>query len=83
MQRVHPLGISAGELVEEWANKLGLNKGTPVAVSVIDAHAAVLGSSVADAGKMVLALETSTCHLAINERWDKCWWKLAGNDNTL
>jgi len=46
---------------------LGLLPNTPVAVSIIDAHAAVLGTSVYDAGKMVLALGTSTCHLVMNK----------------
>lgn len=66
--KVHPLGIAAGGLLKAWAQKLGLVEGTPVAVSIIDAHAAVLGSSVADCGKMVLALGTSTCHLVMNEK---------------
>ena len=64
---IHPLGNAAGGLLPGWAEKLGLLAGTPVAVSIIDAHAAVLGSSVADAGKMVLALGTSTCHLVMND----------------
>ena len=64
---IHPLGNAAGGLLPGWAEKLGMVAGTPVAVSIIDAHAAVLGSSVADAGKMVLALGTSTCHLVMNE----------------
>lgn len=65
---IHPLGKPAGGLVANWAGKLGLVEGTPVAVTIIDAHAAVLGSSVADAGKMVLALGTSTCHLVMNDK---------------
>jgi L-ribulokinase len=65
---IQPLGKAAGGLTPEWAQKIGLIPGTPVAVPVIDAHAAVLGTSVADAGKMVLALGTSTCHLVMNEK---------------
>ena len=64
---IYELGKAAGNLKSEWAAQFGLNEGTPVAVSIIDAHAAVLGTSVADAGKMVLALGTSTCHLVMNE----------------
>jgi len=64
---VFPLGKAAGGLTSQWGNILGLLQDTPIAVSVIDAHAAVLGSSVADAGKMVLALGTSTCHLIMNK----------------
>ena len=65
---IYELGKAAGNLKSEWASQFGLNEGTPVAVSIIDAHAAVLGTSVADTGKMVLALGTSTCHLVMNEK---------------
>jgi len=65
--KVYPLGNAAGGLTSKWAEKLGLLPNTPVAVSIIDAHAAVLGTSVYDEGKMVLALGTSTCHLVMNK----------------
>jgi len=64
---IHPLGKAAGGLTATWAQKLGLTPGTPVAVVLIDAHAAVLGSSVAEPGKMVLVLGTSTCHLVMHD----------------
>ena len=64
---IHPLGKAAGGLTATWAQKLGLTPGTPVAVALIDAHAAVLGSSVAEPGKMVLVLGTSTCHLVMHD----------------
>jgi L-ribulokinase len=63
---IYPLGNPAGGLQEIWAQKMGLLAGTPVAIAMIDAHAAVLGSSVAEEGKMVLALGTSTCHLVMH-----------------
>ena len=63
---IYSLGEAAGGLLPEWAEKTGLLPDTPVAIALIDAHAAVLGSSVADAGKMVLALGTSTCHLVMH-----------------
>ncbi len=65
---IHSLGKPAGSLRKSWASKMGLSPGIPVAVAVIDAHAAVLGCSVAEAGKMVLALGTSTCHLVMHEK---------------
>lgn len=64
--QIHPLGTVAGGLTTIWAQKLGLNPGTPVGVAIIDAHAAVLGSSVAEAGKMVLVMGTSTCHMVMS-----------------
>lgn len=63
----HP-GERAGGLTPEWAVKTGLNPGTPVGVAVIDAHAAVLGAGVAEAGKMVMCLGTSACHLLLGAR---------------
>ncbi len=65
---IHPLGNPAGMLRDSWARKLGPLPGIPIAVAIIDAHAAVLGSSVAEAGKMVLTLGTSTCHLVMHDQ---------------
>lgn len=64
--RVFSLGNAAGGLMPAWAQRLGLRSGTPVSVAIIDAHAAVLGCGVAEAGKMVLVLGTSTCHLVMH-----------------
>ncbi len=65
---IYPVGSRAGGLRESWARKIGLSPGIPIAVAMIDAHAAVLGSTVAETGKMVLALGTSTCHLVMHEK---------------
>jgi len=65
---IYPVGSRAGGLRESWARKIGLSPGIPIAVAMIDAHAAVLGSAVAEPGKMVLALGTSTCHLVMHEK---------------
>ncbi len=61
-------GRCAGGLTPAWADRLGLAAGTPVAVPIIDAHAAVLGSGVADAGPFVMMMGTSTCHLLLSDR---------------
>lgn len=60
---ISPVGSPAGGLRKAWARRLGLLEGTPVGTAIIDAHAAVLGSSVAETGKMVLVMGTSTCHM--------------------
>jgi L-ribulokinase len=67
---VLPVGARAGELTEEAAARLGLRPGIPVAVSIIDAHAAVPAAGVSSPGTMVLILGTSGCHLALGERGD-------------
>jgi L-ribulokinase len=61
------IGSKAGELTEPMAEMMGLASGTSVAVSVIDAHAAVPGVGVTSAGKLVLAMGTSLCHMMLSE----------------
>jgi len=61
-------GLRAGGLTGVWAERLGLTPGTPVAVPIIDAHAAVLGSGVAEPGPFVMMMGTSTCHLLLSDR---------------
>jgi L-ribulokinase len=63
-------GERAGELTEPAAELLGLRVGTPVAVAIIDAHAGVPGSGVADDSTMVLVLGTSACHM-MNSRAER------------
>jgi len=64
----HPLGAPAGGLTEAWAARTGLRTGTPVATAIIDAHAAVPGVGVAEAGRLVAIVGTSTCHLILDEQ---------------
>jgi len=60
-----PLGTLAGGLTQAWAERTRLRAGTPVAVSVIDAHAAVPALGVTDPGRMVAIIGTSTCHMML------------------
>jgi len=62
-----PLGAKAGGLTRTWAKKLGLREGTPVATGNIDAHVAVPACGVTTAGRLVMILGTSTCHLLLGE----------------
>ncbi|MBR7103558.1 MAG: ribulokinase [Lentisphaeria bacterium] len=55
---------TAGTLSPEWAGKLGLQAGTPLAVGMIDAHAGAAGSG-AGPGKMVSIIGTSTCDITV------------------
>ncbi len=58
------IGQSIGTLCLEWAQKLGLPAGIPVAAGIIDAHAGAVGSGVAP-GTMVKIIGTSTCDIAV------------------
>jgi L-ribulokinase len=64
-EEVLPIGARAGGLTVDAARRLGLKPGTPVGVSIIDAHAAVPAAGVAAPGKMLIILGTSGCHLVL------------------
>ncbi len=64
----HPVATSAGGLLPEWAARTGLRAGTPVAVAVIDAHAALPAVGVSGPGQLVVIMGTSTCHLLVDPR---------------
>ncbi|NLC43600.1 MAG: ribulokinase [Clostridiales bacterium] len=64
---IYPIGSKAGELTESAAKLLGLNPGTPVAVSIIDAHAAVPAAGITEEGKMLMVMGTSTCHMVLDK----------------
>jgi FGGY-family pentulose kinase len=74
--RVRPMGERAGLLRDASARELGLVPGTPVAVSIIDAHAGgvgTIGAALDDRAPDDAALEarlsliggTSSCHMAL------------------
>lgn len=56
-------GQRAGRLTARAAELLGLEEGTPVSAAIIDAHAGVPGSGVAEDGTMILVMGTSSCHM--------------------
>jgi FGGY-family pentulose kinase len=68
-------GDRVGELTEEAANAMGLQKGTPVACSMIDAHAGALGLIASRSenpgndmtSKLILIAGTSTCHMSVTK----------------
>lgn len=76
--RIRPMGEPVGDgLTAQAAKELGLGLGTPVGVSIIDAHAGGLGLLGAPLGKTKVASRTlgtrlaliggtSTCHMAVS-----------------
>ncbi len=56
--------VLAGRLTKDWAEKLGLPPGIPVAVGAFDAHLGAVGSGVAPC-RLVKIIGTSTCDIAI------------------
>ena len=63
---VAPLGTVAGTVTEAAAAMTGLAAGTPVSVSVIDAHAAFPASGITRPGKLMMIMGTSNCLLTID-----------------
>lgn len=63
-EEAHASDVSAGTLTEEWADKLGLSAGIPVAVGAFDAHMGAVGSGVKK-GTLVKILGTSTCDITV------------------
>ncbi|MEN6355635.1 MAG: ribulokinase [Armatimonadota bacterium] len=67
-RNILPVGAKSGELTSEMAQILGLAPGTAVAVSVIDAHAAVPAATVTKDGTMVIIMGTSSCHIILGRQ---------------
>lgn len=63
---VAPLGGRAGGLSARAAAMTGLREGTAVAVANVDAHVAVPAATVTEAGRMVMIMGTSTCHMVLS-----------------
>ena len=60
------MGQRAGVISAEAAAWTGLRPGTAVAVANVDAHVAVPAATVIDAGRMVMIMGTSTCHIVLS-----------------
>ena len=60
----------AGTLSKEWAAKLGLREGIPIAMGAFDAHYGAVGSGVR-AGTLVKIIGTSTCDCAVASAKEK------------
>jgi L-ribulokinase len=63
--RASSVAEQAGTLTPEWATKLGLRAGIPVAVGAFDAHLGAVGSGIGD-GTLVKIMGTSTCDIMVS-----------------
>lgn len=62
------VGQKAGGLRKEVALETGLKEGTAVAVGHLDAAGATIGAKIVEAGKMLIMMGTSSCHMLIGEK---------------
>jgi L-ribulokinase len=62
--KAHDASVPAGSLCEEWAAKLGLPAGIPIAIGEMDVHYGAIGCGV-DEGTLVKVIGTSTCDCAV------------------
>lgn len=65
-EKTYAVDESAGGLSDEWAGKLGLTAGIPVAMGAFDCHLGAIGAGVKP-GTMVKVIGTSTCDLMVSE----------------
>lgn len=63
-QTAHDASQPAGALCPEWAEKLGLPAGLPVAIGEMDVHYGAIGSGVRE-GTLVKVIGTSTCDCGV------------------
>lgn len=62
--KAHDATVPAGTLCAEWAKKLDLPAGIPVAIGEMDVHYGAIGSGIKE-GVIVKAIGTSTCDCAV------------------
>ena len=64
---ISELGENAGGLTAQAAAWTGLLPGTAVAIANVDAHVAVPAAGVTEAGRMVIIMGTSNCHMVMGK----------------
>jgi L-ribulokinase len=62
--KAYDAGVAAGSLCPEWARRLGLRPGLPIAIGEFDVHYGAIACGVAE-GTLVKVIGTSTCDCAV------------------
>ncbi len=62
--KAYDASVSAGNLCADWAERLGLPAGIPIAIGEFDVHYGAIGSGVAE-GTLVKVIGTSTCDVGV------------------
>jgi L-ribulokinase len=63
-EKAHDASVSAGELSADWAARLGLPAGIPIAIGEMDVHYGAIGCGV-DEGTLVKVIGTSSCDCGV------------------
>jgi len=63
-EKTYAVDKAAGQLTEQWAAKLGLPAGIPVAMGAFDAHLGAVGAGIKQ-GVLVKIIGTSTCDMVV------------------
>lgn len=63
-EKAHDATTAAGVLCPEWAERLGLNAGIPIAIGEMDVHYGAIGCGVKE-GSLIKVIGTSTCDCAV------------------
>lgn len=64
---ITPIGDRAGSLTPQAAGWTGLKPGIAVAIANVDAHVSVPAATVTEAGRMVMIMGTSICHMVLSK----------------
>jgi L-ribulokinase len=65
-RKITPIGDRAGSLTAQAAGWTGLKPGIAVAIANVDAHVSVPAATVTEAGRMVMIMGTSICHMVLS-----------------
>ena len=65
--KAYSADTAAGTLCPQWAEKLGLPEGIPIAIGAFDAHYGAVGAGAAE-GVLVKIIGTSTCDCTVADR---------------
>jgi L-ribulokinase len=66
-RKITPIGDRAGSLTAQAAGWTGLKPGIAVAIANVDAHVSVPAATVTEAGRMVMIMGTSICHMVLSK----------------